>query len=165
MDGAAAFRAILRHAKRPPARAFFSNLQHMGDHFPRSLDQHRVADLRTPPLDLVHVVEGGAADSDAADLHWLQHRHRRERAGTPDLHANIVDHRGFLPRWIFVGDGPARGLCRVPQFSLYPYGIHLDHHAIDLVGQLLAFRFPGVAILENLLHAVATFPILERAEA
>src|SRR5260370_39084783 len=121
MDGAATFWTILRHTKRPAIRAFFGDLQDMGDHLSGALDQHGVADLYAQPLDLVHVVECGAADSDAANLHRLQHCDRGERAGTPDLHANIVDHGGLLPRWIFVGDGPARRLGRRAPFLLYPY--------------------------------------------
>jgi len=47
-------------------------------------------------------VQGGTADSDASDLHWLEHGDWRERAGAADLHANVVDHGGFLAGGIFV---------------------------------------------------------------
>ncbi len=80
--------------------------------------QHGVADLQAQAVDFVHVVEGGTADSDASDLHRLEHGHRCERAGAANLHADIVYYRGFLARGIFVGDRPARSFRRKPQFVL-----------------------------------------------
>ena len=48
-----------------------------------------------------------------------------------------------LPRRIFVGDGPARRFGGEAELLLLRDGIHLHHHAIDLVGQLLALALPN----------------------
>ena len=76
VNRAATFGAILRHPEWLTIRAFFHHLQHVRDHFSRALDQYRVTYLQPQPLDLIHIVECGTADSDAADLHRLKHRDR-----------------------------------------------------------------------------------------
>ena len=65
--------------------ALLHHLQHVRNHFAGALDQHGVANVQSQPLDLVHIVQRGAADGDAADLHRLEKRHRRQRARAPDL--------------------------------------------------------------------------------
>ena len=146
-------------------RALFHHLQDVRDHFASPLDQDGVADLQSQAFDLVHIVECGTADSDASDLHRFEHGDRRQRAGPADLHANVVDHGGFLPRRILVRDGPTRRFGGVAQFTLNSDGIHLDHHADDLVRQSGALGLPGVAIGGHGVDAVAQLPIVGSAES
>src|SRR5207249_216770 len=145
VNRAAAFGTILGHAKGLTIRAFFGDFENVRNDFAGALDQDGVADLQTQTVDFVHIVECGTADSDAANLHGFEDRDRCERAGTPDLHANVVDDGGLLTSRIFVGNGPARSFRCESQFVLDAYGIDLDDHAIDFVGEILAFGLPGVA--------------------
>ena len=135
---AAAFGAFLGHVKRAAILRLLHDLDDVRDDFAGALDQHGVADLQAEALDFVHVVQRGAADGDAADLHRLEHGDRRERAGAADLKEDVVDDGGFLARGIFVGDGPARGLGGEAQFVLQRGVIDLDDDAVDFVGQILA---------------------------
>ena len=48
--------------------------------------------------DLVLVVQRGVDDRDAADEHRLEPRHRRERAGAPDLDLDVLAARWWPPR-------------------------------------------------------------------
>ena len=89
---AAAHRALLRHAERLAVGALRLHAHHFGDHVAAALDHHRVADLQAQPLDFVFVVQRGARNRDAAHLHRLQMRHRRERAGAAHLHLDVLDH-------------------------------------------------------------------------
>ncbi len=137
-DVAAADRALLRHAERPAARALLDDADHFRDHVAAALDEHRVADLDAEPLDLVFVVQRGAGDRNAADVNRLQMRHRRERSGAAHLDLDPFDHGGLLARRELEGDGPARRLGGPAELALLRDGIHLGHHAVDLVGQLVA---------------------------
>ena len=115
--------------------------------------------MQPQPLDFVHVVQRRAADRDAADLHRLEHRHRRERARAAHLKDDVVHDRRFLPRRIFVGHGPARGLGREAQFLLQRDFVHLDHDAVDFIRQFLALAFPRIDEFFHRVERVAHAPI------
>jgi len=51
----------------------FTTFNTVRNYFSCPFDEYRVADMQTQPLDFIHVVERGTADSDASDLHRLQH--------------------------------------------------------------------------------------------
>ena len=148
-----AFGALLGHAERLARLPFLDDFEDVRNHFAGALDKHGVADVQAQPLDLVHVVERGAADGDAANLDGLEHGHGRKRSGAAHLDDDVVDHRGFLARGIFVGDGPARGFRREAEFVLHARGIHLDDDAIDFVRKFFALCVPGVAIGRSLLRS------------
>src|SRR5256885_11955499 len=97
MNSAAALRTIFGHAKGLTIRAVFGDLENVRDDFAGALDQHSVADLQAQTLDFVHIVECGTADSDAANLHRLEHPHPRECAGSADFPAKSLAPRGPLP--------------------------------------------------------------------
>ena len=99
------------------------------------------------------------ADGDAADFHRFEHGDRRERARAPHLKNDVVHYRGFLPRRIFVGDGPARRLRREAQFLLQRDFIHFDDDAVDFIRQLLALAFPRVDKLFHRVERMADAPI------
>ena len=144
VNPAVAFRASLGNDDFAARLPFLDDLDDVRDHFAGALDDHGVADVQAQPLDFIHVVQRGTADRDAADLHRFEHGYRRERARAPDLKNDVVHDRRFLPRRIFVGDGPARGLRREAQFLLQRNFIHFDHDAVDFVRQLLALPFPRI---------------------
>src|SRR6266576_3008639 len=109
MDGAAALGTIFWHAEGLAVGTFLGDFEDVRDHFAGALDEDGVADLQAEAIDFVHVVQGGTTDSDASDLHRLEHGDRSQRAGAAYLHTNVVHYRGFLAGGIFVSDGPPRG--------------------------------------------------------
>ena len=159
VNPAVAFGASFGHDDFAARLPFLDHLDDVRNHFPGALDDHGVADAQAQPLDFVHVVQRRTADRDAADLHRLEHRHRRERARAPHLKNDVVHDRRFLPRRIFVGDGPARSLRRETQFLLQRDFVDLDHDAVDFVRQFLALAFPGIDEFFHRLERMAHAPV------
>ena len=94
-------------------------------------------------------------DCDAAKLHRLEYRNRRQRARAANLHDDVVDFRGSLPRRILVGNGPARRFSRGPKLFLQRGGIHFDDHAVDFVTEVVAFGFHRMAKLDDFIDRFA----------
>ena len=69
----------------PRGRFVRHHRDHLRDHVAGALDDDGVAVADVLARDLVLVVQGGAADDDAADGDRLQLGHRRQRAGAADL--------------------------------------------------------------------------------
>ena len=109
---AAADRAMLAACGTAAGRALRLHAHHFRNHVAAALDQHRVADLHAQPLDFVFVVQRGARHRDAAHLHRLQMRHRRQRAGAAHLHFDVLDHGLRLPRGILDTRWPSAALWR-----------------------------------------------------
>src|SRR6202041_3421307 len=105
----AAFRAFLGHPEWLFFIAVFPPLQDMRNPFACALNQHRISRMQAEPLDLIQVVQRRTADGDAANLHWLKKRNRRENSGAADAHSDFADNRRLLMGRIFVGNGPAWG--------------------------------------------------------
>ena len=67
-DVSIAHRTTFRHVKvTMAARLVFQHLHNFGDDVPAALHRYPVADAHAQAVDLVHVVQGGAADGGAAD--------------------------------------------------------------------------------------------------
>ena len=92
-------------------------------------------------------------------------RHRRQRAGAAHLHFDALHRGDGLARGVFVGDGPARRLGGVAQLLLLRHGIHLHHHAVDLVRQFVALRLPFGAERQHLLDVAAQLAVRIHLEA
>ena len=165
VNAAAAIRAARRHHNRAPVGALLDDLEDVRDHFPGALDQHRIADLKAQPLDLVHVVQRRAAHGDAADGHRLNHRRGRQHACAPHAENHVLDDGRLLPRRILVRDGPPRSFGRESEFLLQRDFVDLDHDAIDLVRQLLPLAVPLVAVLLHVIDRLAQLPVLRRFES
>src|SRR5262249_36968990 len=150
----------LRHLDRPPILGPIHYLEDVGDHFTRALEQNRVAFGDIKALDLVEIVEGRTADGDAPDVHWLDHRERRQRARSPDCENDGIYNRGFLPRRILERDRPARRFRSVAGLLLQGYLVDFHHDAIDLIGQPGPPGVPGVAVFLDLVDRTAQVPIL-----
>ena len=68
----------------------------------------------------------------------LQHGHRRELARPADVDLDVEHDGGGLPRRVLERDGPARELRGEAQLLLEGEGVHLHHHAVDLVFERVA---------------------------
>ena len=110
----AANRTPLRHMKFSVAARMILIVDYardFGNHVPSALDLDPVADLHAQAINLVHVVERGAADRGSTDGNRLQGRDRREFSGASHLHQNVFDLGDSRTRGIFVGNRPARSLA------------------------------------------------------
>src|SRR5690242_7663506 len=157
VDLRAADRAALGHDEFAlgAAALVFQNFDDVRDHVAGALDDGEIADADVLALGLVHVVERGAFDRDAADADGLEARDRRQRAGASDLGLDIEYARRRLARLEFVGDRPARRAGDLAETPLQLQVVHLYDDAVDLVRQLLALLFHARVQREDLLDAVA----------
>jgi len=144
---AAADRTVLGHEEGAFAAgaAGIDHLDDLRDDIPGALNDDPVADADILAFDLILVVQGGAADGDAADLDRLHDRHRGEGAGAADLDLNIKNLRHLLAGRKLEGDRPARAPASGAKLFLVRYAVDLDDDAVDFVGELLApFRHGAV---------------------
>src|SRR5947209_880784 len=130
----AADRASARHPEALPGqpRPGLAHRHHLGNDVARAPDHHRVSYPYVLAAQLVLVMQRRAAYRDAADEHRLQLRHRRERAGAPDLHLDRL-HLGDLFLWrVLVRDRPARLARHVAELALQTQVVHLVDDAVDV---------------------------------
>ena len=91
-DRRAAHRAARRH-RELALRAGALLREHaddLGNDLPGAPHDDRVADAHVLAPQLVLVVQGRAPHDHAGHAHGLQFGHRRERAGAPDLHRDVL---------------------------------------------------------------------------
>ena len=139
----AAYRTALRHVKFAcAARLAFIHLDDLRNHVAAAFDQHPVADPHAQPLDLVHVVQRGAAHRSAADRNRLERCDRRELAGAADLHQDVFDLRLARARRVLVSDRPARSFAGKAQLLLQRDAIDLHDDAVGFVRQAVALALP-----------------------
>ena len=162
---AAADGAMGGHAERLPVRALGGDADHFGNDVAGAFDHHLVADLQAEALDLILVVERGAGDGDAADLHGFEVGDRGQGSGAAHLDLNGFHRGGGLSRGVLVGDGPAGSFGGEAELALLLHGIHLDDDAIDFVRQLFALGFPGIAELDDFVDGAADFAVRVDLEA
>ncbi len=108
---------------------------------------------------LVLVVQGGQGDGGAAHEHRVQHGEGCGLAGPPDGHRDPEQGRGPLLGGELVGDGPAGRSRRGPEPALEPEVVHLDHHPVDLVVELVAVGLPAPAELQDRRQPVDQGPL------
>src|SRR3954471_3281216 len=95
-DIATALRAVFGHMEAlAPAWMILvvDDTHDFWDHVTTALHHYPVADLHPQALDLVHVVQSGAAYGCSSDEHWLQCGHGRQLSGSPHLHQYILNLR------------------------------------------------------------------------
>ena len=155
-DVRAADRAMRGHIKIVglAARPVLRHHHHFGDHITGAPHRDGVAAPHILAPHFVFVVQCRIGHSDAADEHRLEPRHRRDRAGAPDLHFN-VEHFGqfFLGRKL-VGDGKARGARDEAQGLLRGERVNLVDHAINVIRQRAAPGANPLIKIEQSLRAV-----------
>ena len=140
----ATLRTALGHVKLArAARLVLQHLDDLGNDVATALHRDPVADAHAQPLDLVHVVQGGAAHRGSANRYRLQRGHRRQLSGASHLHQDVFDLRFARARRKLVGNRPARRLAGEAQLILQADAIDFHHDAVDLVRQLVAHRRPS----------------------
>ena len=121
--------------------------EHLGDHITGLADHHRVADQHTLAFDLGGVVQCRHAHRGSGDAHRSHERERGDASGAADVDLDI-DQRGLgLFRRVLVRHRPPgrpRGRAQAP---LLGEVVDLDHHAIDLVLDLMAALAPELDAL------------------
>ena len=88
-------------------------------------------------LDLVGVVQAGAADDRAGQLDRLQIGHGRDRARLAHLHANGVEPGRRFVLLELVGDDPAGAFRGAAQPLALVEAVDLQHQPVDLEIQLV----------------------------
>src|SRR2546421_12343556 len=90
---------------------------------------------------------------DAANIDGFQQRPRVDGTCAPDIHANIEQFGGNLYWGILESNCPAWITSHRSQFLLLCQVTNLNHHAINLVGQVETLLFPLFAIVYDLVQA------------
>ena len=155
--GRAALRPLLRQANLPRSGGplLAHDLDDLGNHVAGAFHEYRVAHPHIEALDLVLVVERGVLHDDAADRDRLEHRHRREHPGAPDVAPDVANHGRFLARRKLVGDRPAWRTGQLTEALAQLEGVHLDHRPVDLVVELIAIALELAVKLDHALAARA----------
>ncbi|MCZ7681824.1 MAG: hypothetical protein M5U28_24745 [Sandaracinaceae bacterium] len=87
---------------------------------------------------------GRAREEDRLEL-----RDRRELAALADLHDDVHEPRGLALGRELVGDAPVRVVAGLAEPRVVPQLVDLDHHAVDLEGQLRATGAVALAVVEG----------------
>ena len=85
--------------------------------------------------DFIHVVQGRVGNRDAADKHRFQPCHRGNSAGAAHLEFHIFNDRQLFLGRELVGNRPARCPGDKPELLLEIQAVHLEHDAVDFIGQ------------------------------
>src|SRR5690606_30513994 len=116
------------------------DVDHGRDDFAGLLDAHEVAHADVLARDLVAVVQRGARDGGAGQLHRGELGDGGEHAGAADLDAD-GEQLGFgALGGEFVGHGPARGLGGGAGLALQGERVEFDHRTVGRVGEGVATR-------------------------
>src|SRR5215469_7886228 len=112
--------------------------------------------ISTPKRPISSSLCSEARHGNAADVHRLQKRNRRQRAGPSYKHLDVFDNGLSLVRGEFERDRPARRLRGPAQSSLFGDRVHLEHHAVDLIRQRFAFGLPMPVKLDHVVETGAS---------
>ena len=137
----------------------------LGDDFAALLHVHPVAHADVQQGHLVGVVEGGALDDGAAELHRREVGDGGHGAGAADLIVDAEQLRAGLFGLEFIGDRPARRLGRVAEHALAGEFVDLDHDAVRGVGKELAGGVPVVDVFLDLRDVGAEAPVRRDGQA
>src|SRR5439155_6311516 len=147
------------HLERDAIRRPLDDGDDLRYHIAAALEQNPIVDLQTEPADFIFIEKRGVPDGRAAKLHRFQLGYRCERAGAPDLHADIHEPRCGLPRGEFYSDRPSGGFRRTAEFDLQINRIHLYDNAIDFIIEIIAMRFPVLEKIDHFLERMAKLPM------
>src|SRR5690606_11242489 len=163
----ATHRALLGYVHRPGIgrAAFGHHTENLRDHIPGAAHDHGVADHHTQARHLVHVVQGGFGNGHPRHLHGFQARHRGNGAGTSHLEFHIQQLGDLFPGRELVGDRPARFTGAEAQLALLGNGVDLEHHAVDLVGQVVPARANVGVVVAAFVHAVGQLQLAADGQA
>ena len=113
-------------------------MHHGGDDFAALFHEHRIADADVLALDFILVVQGGAGDGGAGELHGLQLGHGGKHTGAAHLDGDAQQACFFLLRQVFERCGPAGGSGGAAQGIAQHKIIQFDDGAIGAIAQLTA---------------------------
>ena len=113
--------------------AFQDHADNLRDHVAGALQHHGVARTHILAGDLVLIVQRGAGDQHATDIHRLQFGHRGQGAGAADLDADFPQACAGLLRREFPGDGPTWRPANEAKPALQGQIVDLVDHAVDIV--------------------------------
>ena len=122
---------------RPPFGYHGNDLR---DHVAGALQHDGVADADVLAGDLVLVVQRRVLHQHAADIHRLEPRDRRQRAGAADLDADVLQHGHRLFGGELPGDRPARRAADEAEPALQRQVVELVDHAVDVVAETGTFH-------------------------
>ena len=135
----------------------FFDADDMRDDLPRLLDDDGIADADVFAGNLFDVMQAGAADRRAGDLHRLQIGRRREGAAFADGDEDVVDLGRRFVLLELVGDEPARRFTRGAEPLALVEAVDFEHQAVDFeveivepFDQRLTMRDGGGEIVESL---------------
>ena len=134
------------HLPRAGGTALRQHAHDLRDHIAGTAHDHCVAYPHILALHLIHVVQRRIAHRHATDEDRLEPRNRRHRAGASHLELHRLDDGEFLLRGELAGDGPARRARDETELPLVGDAVHLEHHPVNLVGEMRAPRADVVEI-------------------
>ena len=141
--------------RRLPAPALDQDrADHLGDDVAGLADDDRVARAHVLQPDLVLVVERGQAHRGAADEDRLEHGERRGLAGPADGDLDVAGGWWTAPRGGTCRRWPTAGRATSTRAPLEAEVVDLDHHAVDLVVEVVAVLLPPGAERQHLVEAV-----------
>ncbi len=135
----AADRAMVGNSKLALGIHRFGWTDNLGNHVPRPLDDHANSFANPLAADVLLIVEGGLENPDAANDHRLQFRVRSERACAPHVHSDLLELRHHLLGGELVGGGPPGLPSNIAQSLLVGGVVDLDHEAVGVEIERLAF--------------------------
>ena len=132
---AAASRASLGHGKGRCALGALAQHRphHLGNDVAGLVNRDGIPHAHVLAVDFIDVVQRGARNGGAGHRHRIELRHGGEHAGAPHLDADLAQEGLLLLRWELEGNGPARCASGEAQIVLQGEGVHLHHHAVDVV--------------------------------
>src|SRR5207247_7061619 len=155
--------AALGHRERRTRRALLARVvlgaHDLRDHFARALDDHAVPHAHVETAHLVEVVQRRALYRGAAYKNGRKPRDRREDAGPPDIHLDVLDGgRHLLGRELERGR-PLRVVRDEAEPLLIHNAIDLHDDAVGPVVEVVPLLPPAVDESERLLDVLRTLPV------
>ena len=130
------------------------------DHVAGALDQHTIAHADILFRDVIKVVQRGLFDGHTANFHRFQHGIGRQHARAPHVHADVIQLSGYFLRREFQRDRSARVLAHESQLFRQAQIVQLDHHAVDVEGDLVAFLQPAARAGQHFLQAFTALGVI-----
>ena len=134
---------------RAPVR---QDVDDVGDHVARALDDDGVPHPDVQALDLVGVVERGPADGGAGDPHRLETGGGRERARPADVDVDGDDPGGPHLGGELVRDGPSRVVGRRAQSPVVDEAIDFHDGAVRVVAEAIPLGLEPLTVTPDLVQ-------------
>ncbi len=134
---------------------FLDDLDHFRNDVTSPLDQYRVADPDVLAVDLVLIVKGGTADSDAAYVYGSENCYRCYGARSPHGSFDILNKGCSLLCLKLSGNGPAGRAASRSQPVSQTCVVDLDDDSVDFIRESIALILPFTEIDDSFLDPFA----------